>query len=308
MLKSRRLLAVLVLGFSSGLPLALSGSTLQAWMKTEDVDLTVIGLFSLVGLPYALKFLWAPLMDRFTPPFLGRRRGWILITQIAVMISVMLLALVKPSQFPGTTAFFALLVAFFSASQDIVIDAYRTDVLAESELGPGAGLHITGYRLAMLISGALALLLSDKISWKLVYFIMAFTMVIGLIATVLAPEPTVQVKPPHSIREATVLPLVEFLKRRGAYEILAFILLYKLDVVLATALTTPFMMEMGFSRTDIGLVTKGFGLAATIIGSLAGGFLMPKFGMKRGLLFFGFFKAFPLTRSGCLLARDMIIL
>jgi PAT family beta-lactamase induction signal transducer AmpG len=300
--KNRRLLAVLVLGFSSGLPLALTGATLQAWMKTEDVDLRVIGLFSLVGLPYALKFLWAPLMDRYTPPFLGRRRGWMLVTQILVMFSVMLLALAKPSHFPGMTAFFALMVAFFSASQDVVVDAYRTDVLAESELGPGAGLHITGYRIAMLVSGSLALLLSDKISWKLVYFAMAFMMIIGMIATLMAPEATVEVKPPRSLREAVVLPFVEFLKRRGAFEVLAFILLYKLDVVLATALTTPFMMDLGFSRTDIGLVTKGFGLAATIVGSLAGGLLMPKLGMKRGLFFFGIFQGVS-TYTFLMLAR-----
>jgi len=301
-LRSRRLLAVLLLGFSSGLPLALTGATLQAWMTTENVDLTVIGLFSLVGLPYALKFLWAPLMDRYVPPFLGRRRGWILVTQIAVMISVILLALVKPSHFPGTTAFFALLVAFFSASQDVVVDAYRTDVLAPSELGPGAGLHITGYRIAMLVSGSVALMLSDHISWKLVYFAMSLFMIIGMVTTVMAPEPTVQVKPPHSLREAAVLPFVEFLKRRGAFEILGFILLYKLDVVLATALTTPFIMGLGFSRTDIGVVTKGFGLVATVVGSLAGGMLLPKLGMKRGLFFFGIFQGVS-TYTFWMLAR-----
>jgi MFS transporter, PAT family, beta-lactamase induction signal transducer AmpG len=301
-LKSRRLLAVLLLGFSSGLPLALTGATLQAWMTTENVDLTVIGLFSLVGLPYALKFLWAPLMDRYVPPFLGRRRGWILVTQIAVMISVIMLALVKPSHFPGTTAFFALLVAFFSASQDVVVDAYRTDVLAPSELGPGAGLHITGYRIAMLVSGSVALMLSDHISWKLVYFAMSLFMIIGMVTTVMAPEPTVQVRPPHSLREAAVLPFVEFLKRRGAFEILGFILLYKLDVVLATALTTPFIMGLGFSRTDIGVVTKGFGLVATVVGSLAGGMLLPKLGMKRGLFFFGIFQGVS-TYTFWMLAR-----
>jgi PAT family beta-lactamase induction signal transducer AmpG len=291
LLRNRRLLAVSLLGFSSGLPLALTGATLQAWMASEKVDLSVIGMFSLVGLPYTLKFLWAPLLDRFALPTLGmglgRRRSWIFITQIALIMAIVFLGFVKPSELPGMTALVALVVSFLSASQDIVIDAYRTDILSGPELGPGAALHIAGYRIGMIVSGAVALILSDRMSWTLVYSVMALTLGVGLIATLIAPEPTVLVKPPRNLKDAVVLPFINFFKRQGSLEILAFILLYNINVVMATKLTTPFMMELGFTRTDIGVVTKGFGLLATILGTLAGGLLMPRLGMRRSLLFFG---------------------
>jgi PAT family beta-lactamase induction signal transducer AmpG len=294
LLRNRRLLAVALLGFSSGLPLALTGTTLQAWMTSEKVDLSVIGLFSLVGAPYALKFLWAPLLDRFAfPSFgmgLGRRRGWIFVTQIGLILAILCLGLVKPAALPLMTALVALVVSFLSASQDIVIDAYRTDVLSLSEMGPGAALHIAGYRIAMLVSGALALYLSDHMSWLLVYSIMALTLGVGLIATLIAPEPSASILAPRSLKEAVVFPFVEFFKRKGSFEILGFILLYKIDVVMATALTTPFILGLGFSRTDIAAVTKVFGLIATLLGTLAGGLLMPKLGMKKSLLYFGIFQ------------------
>jgi PAT family beta-lactamase induction signal transducer AmpG len=271
-------------------------------MKSEDVNLSLIGLFSLVGAPYALKFLWAPLLDRFKPPFLGRRRGWILVTQLVLIASILLLSMVKPAQFPAMTALVAFLVTFFSATQDLVIDAYRTDILTDEELGPGAALHIAGYRVGMIVSGAVALILADHFSWKLVYCGMAATLLIGIVGTALAPEPTSPTKPPRTLHEAVVLPMVEFFKRRSVFEVIAFLLFYKLDVVLAVALTTPFMLDMGFTKTDIGTVTKGFGLVATIVGTLAGGVLMPKLGMKRSLWVFGLIQGVS-TMTFWLLAR-----
>jgi len=282
-----RMAVVLLLGFSSGLPLALTATTLQAWMKSENVDLTVIGLFSLVGLPYGLKFLWAPVMDRFVPPFLGRRRGWMLISQIALIVTIAAMAFSSPVRLPVLTAVIAVLIAFFSASQDIVVDAYRTDLAEQEEIGPAASLYITGYRLGMLMSGAVALILSDHLSWQVVYLLMAAAMGIGVVATLSAPEPKTAAKPPQTIAEAVVLPFVEYFRRKGAFEVLGFIILYKIDVVIAMAMTTPFLLELGFTKTDIGAVTKGFGLVATIAGTLAGGAVMVKLGIKRSLWLFG---------------------
>ncbi len=278
---------VLLFGFSSGIPLALTGSTLQAWMTVEKVDLTVIGIFALVGLPYTLKFLWAPAMDRYVPPFLGRRRGWILITQFLLMIMLSVMALSSPSGAPGMLALVAFLVAFCSASQDIVVDAYRTEILSESERGIGVGIYIMGYRIAMIVSGALALVLSDHLSWRAVYLTMASVFAVAMVVTWFAPEPEHRAPPPKSMAEAITLPLLDFFKRRGAIESLIFILLYKLGDVAVGSMTMPFMISMGFSRTEIGAVNKGMGLAATIVGSLSGGALMMRLGQYRALWVFG---------------------
>lgn len=300
--RSPRLFWILLLGFSSGIPLALTGTTLQAWMTTEKVDLAVIGIFSLVGLPYTLKVLWAPLMDRFIPPFLGRRRGWMIVTQLALALVIAAMAFSDPSGATTLFAALALLVAFASASQDIVVDAYRTEVLEPQELGPGASVHILGYRIAMLTSGALALILADRLPWKTVYLLMAASLIVGVVASLLSPEPRLPERPPASLKEAIVEPFSEFLSRPGALEILLFILLYKLDVVMATALTTPFILEMGFSMTDIGAVTKGFGMAATIVGTLAGGAFVARAGMKVSLWTFGVLQSVS-TLSFLALAR-----
>ena len=284
---NRRIFFVLLLGFSSGIPLALTGTTLQAWMATEKVDLAVIGAFSLVGLPYTIKYLWSPLMDRFTPPFLGRRRGWMIVTQGALMIAIAAMAFCQPKTHPGILALLALLVAFCSSSQDIVVDAYRTEVLRPEELGPGAGVHILGYRVAMLTSGAIALILADRMPWHTVYLLMAGSLAIGMTASLLAPEPARPIKTPGTLREAVIEPFREFLGRRGASGMLLFIIFYKLDIVMATALITPFLMETGFSMTVIGAVTKWLGMAATIIGTLIGGAVVTKAGMKASLWIFG---------------------
>jgi PAT family beta-lactamase induction signal transducer AmpG len=300
--RSPRLFWVLLLGFSSGIPLALTGTTLQAWMATEKIDLTIIGVFSLVGLPYSVKYLWAPVMDRFIPPFLGRRRGWMLVTQLGLVLAIAAMAFSDPAGATTLFAVLAFLVAFVSASQDIVVDAYRTEVLEPLELGPGAGVHIMGYRIAMLTSGAIALILADQLPWKTVYLLMAGSLLVGVVASILSPEPALKEKPPASLKEAVVEPFLEFLSRRGAVGILLFVILYKLDVVMATALTTPFMLELGFTKTDIGAVTKGLGMAATIVGTLAGGAVVARMGMKASLWIFGILQSVS-TLAFLVLAR-----
>jgi PAT family beta-lactamase induction signal transducer AmpG len=284
---NRRIAAVLLLGFASGVPLALTGATLQAWMATEKVDLTVIGLFSLVAWPYTVKFLWSPLMDRFVPPFLGRRRGWIAVCQVLLILSIIAMGFSDPAHAPGITAAIAVLVAFFSASQDVVVDAYRTDVLEKDEIAPGASVYILGYRVATLVSGGVALILADHMSWRMVYLVMAATIGVGLVTTLLAPEPRTTMIAPKSMGDAVVLPFKEFFKRKGAYEVLAFMVFYKLDSVIAFAMMTPFMLELGFSKTDIGAVTKGFGLIATLAGTVMGGAATVRLGLRRALWIFG---------------------
>lgn len=288
---SKKMFAVFLTGFSSGIPLALTAGTLQAWMTDEKVDLAVIGFFALVGLPYTFKFLWAPILDRFVPPFLGRRRGWMFITQLFLALCIAAMAFVNPGQNTWLMAALAVGVAFFSASQDIVIDAYRTEILDPEERGVGAGLYIMGYRLAMLVSGALALILASTLSWTSVYLFMSATMIVGVCVSLFGPEPKLAVKPPETMKDAVISPFVEFFKRRGAIEILLFILFYKLGDVMAGALSTPFMMELGFEKAAIGGVNKGFGLVATLVGATMGGAIMMKIGINRSLWVFGILQA-----------------
>lgn len=290
--RNRRVAVVLFLGFASGLPLALTGGTLQAWMTVEGVDLTTIGIFTLVGLPYTWKFLWAPFMDRFVPPWLGRRRGWILATQIALMSGIALMGSLSPAHAPWALAGLALMVAFSSASQDIVFDAYRADILRAKERGVGAAVSVLGYRLAMLVSGALALILSDQIGWQATYWLMAGLMLLCMAATLLGPEPEIKVIPPRSMDEAVWGPLQEFFSRPGAIALLLLIILYKLGDAFAGSLTTAFLIRgVGFSATEVGAINKGMGLFATIIGVLFGGALMVKLGLFRSLLVFGILQA-----------------
>jgi MFS transporter, PAT family, beta-lactamase induction signal transducer AmpG len=289
---NRRIAVVLFLGFSSGLPLALTSGTLQAWMTVAGVDIATIGLFSLVGLPYLFKFLWAPVMDRFVPPLLGRRRGWIVLMQIALAAGIFVMASLDPAGVPVGLAALALLVAFLSASQDIVYDAYRTDVLREKERGAGAAVSVLGYRAAMLVSGALALIIADQIGWHATYSLMAMLMLALAIATVLGPEPEVPVKPPARLIEAIAGPLKDFFSRKDAWSILVLIVLYKLGDAFAGTLTTAFLLRgVGFSLTDVGAINKTLGLIATIVGALFGGALMVKLGLLRSLLLFGILQA-----------------
>jgi len=250
-----------------------------------------VGFFSLVGLPYALKVFWAPLMDRYSPPWLGKRRGWILSTQLLLAVAIFLLGCCSPSSFPVMVGLAALVTAFLSASQDIAIDAYRADVLREKELGPGAATVAVGYRSALLVSGSLALILSDHISWRTVYTLMAAIMIVNTIFTITAPEPDTRVISPKSLKEAVWGPLTGYFKRSGAVQILLFIMVYKLGNVLAGVMTTPFLLDLGFSRTDVGMVNKAFGLTSTILGALMGGGIISKIGIIRSLWVFGFLQA-----------------
>lgn len=283
---SRRMLVILLMGFSSGLPLALTAATLQAWMKDVGLNLAVIGVFSLVGLPYTLKFIWAPFLDRYVPPFFGRRRGWIVLFQLALVVAIAVMAYSDPLHNPWMFALIAFAVAFFSASQDVVVDAYRIEILPKEEFGLGAGISTMGYRLAMLTSGALALILADHIPWKDVYMLMALAMFVGIVASLWGEEPYVETKP-KSLWDAVALPLLEFFKRKGIWLVVLFIVLYKIDVVFTLALMTPFLMDIGFTKTDIGVVTKVFGLVAVIAGTLAGGLWALRLGLYRALWIFG---------------------
>ena len=296
------MLVAFVMGFACGLPLLLTISVLQAWMKDEGVDLTVIGMMALVGLPYTLKFLWAPFLDRFSLPLLGRRRGWMLFAQIALMISIASLGQSDPVQNPWLLAFAAFLVTFFSASQDIVVDAYRREDLADEELGLGSSLYVNGYRVGMLLASGGGLIMADYMDFSMVYLILAGCMLPGLITTLLTPEPEIPAGTPKTMREAVVDPLVEYFSRKGALWILAFILLYKIGDTMASAMTIPFYLDIGFSKSEIGAVVKMFGFWATIAGGLAGGIMMIRIGITRSLWVFGFLQAIS-TAGFALLAN-----
>jgi len=261
-------------------------------MAVAGVDLQTIGLFSLVGIPYAVKFLWSPFMDRYIPPWLGRRRGWILISQVTLMFGLTAMAFSSPREFPWVLAILACFVAFTSASQDIVIDAYRTDVLKERERGAGAAVFVMGYRIATLVSGALALVLSDHIGWQNTYLLMAAVMVIGIISTLAGPEPEEKVAAPVSLQEAIAGPLKEYFSRNAAIPLLFLIVLYKLGDAYAGVLTTAFLIKgIGFSASDVGTINKGFGFVSLIAGAMVGGSLMVRLGLFRSLLAFGILQA-----------------
>jgi PAT family beta-lactamase induction signal transducer AmpG len=277
----------LVMGFACGLPLLLTGSVLQAWMREDGIDLSVIGLFALVGLPYTLKFIWAPVMDRFTLPFLGRRRGWMLLAQLSLMVSIIWLGFSNPAEDPWLLAGIAFLVTFFSASQDIVVDAYRREDLQDNELGLGSSLYVNGYRIGMLLAGSGGLILADIFSFQMVYLLMALSMLVGVVTTLLAREPNEPEGTPKSIKEAVVDPFIEYFARPEALLVLAFILFYKIGDTMAASMTVPFYLDMGFSKSEIGTVVKLFGFWATIIGGLLGGIVILRWGINRSLWIFG---------------------
>ncbi len=289
---SRNISVLLFLGFSSGLPLVLTSGTLQAWMAVAGVDLRSIGIFSLIGLPYTLKFLWSPFMDRYVPPLFGRRRGWIILTQIGIILGIVLMSIGSPKEDLLFFGVVALIVAFLSASQDIVTDAYRTDILREQERGLGAAVFVTGYRIAMLVGGALALIFSDQIGWKNTYLFMAGLMVIGIAAAFLGNESDNKIVPPKTLQEAVGGPLKDFFSRKGAVVMLILIVLYKLCDAYAGTMTTPFLIRgIGFTATDVGTINKGLGLLSVIFGAMAGGTLMVRLGLFRSLLIFGILQA-----------------
>jgi PAT family beta-lactamase induction signal transducer AmpG len=288
---SARMLVAFVMGFACGLPLLLTISLLQAWMKEEGVDLSVIGLMALVGLPYTLKFIWAPFFDRYTLSFLGRRRGWLIVAQLALVLSIIILGFSDPVDQPWILASAALLVTFFSASQDIIVDAYRREDLSDKELGLGSSLYINGYRMGMLLASGGGLILADYFSFSGVYLIMAGCMLPGIVTTLIAREPDQPEGTPQTLKDAVIQPLVEYFNRSGAFWILAFILCYKIGDTMASAMTTPFYLDIGFTKTEIGTVVKLFGFWATIVGSLVGGVLMLRLGINRSLWFFGILQA-----------------
>jgi len=290
------------MGFASGLPLLLTLSVLQAWMKEEGVDLAVIGLMALVGLPYTLKFLWAPVLDRYTIPIFGRRRGWLLIAQTALVLAIIALSVTNPSQHPWMVALAAFWVTFFSASQDIVIDAYRREDLADEELGLGSSLYINGYRTGMLLASGGGLIMADHIPFSMVYLIMAACLLPGILTTLLTPEPETPKGTPKTLQEAIVQPFVEYFSRPEAIWILAFILFYKIGDTMASTMTTPFYLDIAFTKTEIGSIVKLFGFWATIAGSLAGGMIMLKVGIYRSLWLFGILQALS-TAGFALLAQ-----
>jgi len=296
------MLVALLMGFACGLPLLLTITVLQAWMKEQGVDLTVIGMISLVGLPYTLKFLWAPVMDRFTLPFLGRRRGWLLVAQAALMVSISGLGFTDPGENPWMMAVVAFLVTFFSASQDIVVDAYRREDLPDQELGMGSSLYVNGYRVGMLLASGGGLIMADHMPFFMVYQIMAACMLPGVVTTLLAPEPKINEGTPESMKQAVFDPLIEYFSRRGALWILAFILFYKIGDTMASAMTIPFYLDIGFSKTQIGAVVKLFGFWATMAGTLIGGVIMLRLEINRSLWIFGFLQAVS-TAGFAVLAR-----
>ncbi len=289
---SRPLALMFPMGFASGLPLALSSGTLQAWLTVAGVDIKTIGLFSMVGIPYTLKFVWSPVMDRFNIPVFGRRRGWIILCQAFLIAITCSMATIDPSNQAGPMGLAALLLAFFSASQDIVIDAYRTDSLEERERGLGVGLTVTGYRIAMLVSGALALILADHMGWQTTYLLMAGVMTGATIFTFIAPEPALSGRPPKDMREAVVEPIRDLFERKAMISFLLLIVLYKIGDAFAGTLTTAFLIRgAGFSPTDVGTINKGLGLVATILGAMVGGGLMTRMGLYGSLMLFGILQA-----------------
>jgi PAT family beta-lactamase induction signal transducer AmpG len=292
----RRLLVILLMGFSSGLPLLLTLSTLSYWLSKVGVDRTAIGLFASVGLPYSVKFLWAPFLDQIRPPFLGRRRGWALVIQICLAASIVVLGFTDPAIDPWWTAVAAIVVAFFSASQDIVIDAYRIEILPEEEQGAGAAATQVGYRFGLLAAGAGALALSDYVAWHWVFIMLAALVGVGMVAFLIAPEPDVAPAVKHEtfaswIADSVIAPLMDFIGRRGWIVILLFVLCYKVGEAISGTMATPFYVELGFTGVEIAAVSKVFGIIATLVGTLAGGLVVARFGIMRALLLGGILQA-----------------
>ncbi|TBR14250.1 AmpG family muropeptide MFS transporter [Rugosibacter aromaticivorans] len=288
-LLNRRMLLCVFTGFSSGLPLYLLLNLLPAWLRSEGVNLKTIGLFALIQFPYTWKFLWAPLLDRYAPP-LGRRRGWMVITQIGLLCSIATLGFLSPTVALDSIVWLTIAIALFSATQDIALDAFRREILPEQELGLGNSVHVNAYRIAGLVPGSLSLILADHLPWVQVFIITALFMLPGLLLALFAAEPAVAKSAPKTLREAVVEPFHEFVTRAGWREavlILAFIFLYKLGDSMSTALATPFYLDMGFAKSQIGVVAKNAGLWPAVIGGLLGGLWMVKIGINRALWLFG---------------------
>jgi PAT family beta-lactamase induction signal transducer AmpG len=287
-----RVAAALTLGFASGLPFNLPQSTLQAWLASSGISLKTLGWFTLLAAPYTFKFLWAPFLDRYAPPLLGRRRGWIFIFQLSLGVAIAALGLTSPAESLRAMALCGGIVVFLSASQDIVIDAYRTDTLRAAERGLGSTATQIGWRVATLLSGALALFLSGSLGWRNVYLLMACLMAATSIATWLAPEPEHRVVPPRELREAVIEPLRELLARPGMRALLLLVFLYKFGDAFALSLQTAFLIKgVGFTAREVGEVAKTINIIATLSGTLVGGLLFARLGLFRSLVLFGLLQA-----------------
>ena len=289
-LANRRMLICVLTGFSSGLPLYLLLNLVPAWLKTEGLSLKAIGAFALIQFPYTWKFVWSPFLDRYALPLLGRRRGWMGATQVLLLGAIAWLGTLSPTSELGMVIGLTALIAFLSATQDIVLDAYRRELLPEIELGIGNAIHVNAYKLAGLVPGSLSLVLADHLPWQQVFLVTALFMAPGLAMTLMVKEPVTASGAPRTLRDAVVEPFREFFGRHGvrsALVVLAFIFLYKLGDSLCTALATPFYLDMGFSKTEIGLIAKNAGLWPSVIGGLLGGLWMVKLGINRALWVFG---------------------
>jgi len=297
-LVGRHMLICLFNGISAGIPLFFLYQLVPAWLRSEGVNLKTIGLFSLVGIPYTWKFLWSPLMDRFSLPFLGRRRGWMLVSQVALLITMASLGIFNPHHDMILIAVVSIIAAFFSASQDIVLDAYRRELLPDNELGLGNSMYVNGYRAAVFIPGGLGLILADRMSWSSVFVVVSLFMLIGIVKTLLINEAYVEFQRPKNLGDAVVIPFREFFCREGgissAMTILAFLFFYKLGDNMATALSTPFYLDLGFSKTVIGSLVKLVNFWAMLLGSLIGGATIYKIGINRSLWLFGFVQMFSI--------------
>jgi PAT family beta-lactamase induction signal transducer AmpG len=287
---NKRMLICVFTGFASGMPLYVLFQLVPAWLHEGGVSLTEIGLFALVGIPYTWKFAWAPFMDRWVPPFLGRRRGWMVIFQLALIVSIGVLGMYEPAKSTWLIAWLAVAVAFFSASQDVALDAYRRELLPDSELGLGNAIHVQAYRISSLIPGSLALILADSLPWSTVFWITGAFMSVGVVMTLVVSEPESELPPAMGLGEAVKAPFFEYLSRRGwrgVLLVLSFMFLYKIGDNMATALATPFYLDLGFTKTQIGLVAKHAALWPAVAGGLLGGLVMLKLGINRSLWLFG---------------------
>ncbi|OWY26769.1 AmpG family muropeptide MFS transporter [Herbaspirillum robiniae] len=294
---NRRMLICVFLGFTSGLPLFILLSLLQAWLAKSGLNVKTLGLFALVMFPYTWKFVWSPLMDRFHFGRMGRRRGWMFFTQLLLFLGIGAMGMLDPLTEVGAIAFMASVVAFLSASQDIAIDAFRREILPDEELGLGSAIHVNAYKLSGMVPGALSLVLADRMPWPTVFWVTAAFMLPGLLCSLLVKEPKVYGTPPKSLSDAVVLPFREFIARGGwgnALWVLGFIFLYKLGDSMATALATKFYIDLGFSMTEIGVVSKTTSLWASVAGGILGGIWMVKLGINRGLWVFGVLQAIPI--------------
>ena len=288
-LLTRKMLICIFTGFSSGLPLYLLLNLLPAWLRSEGVDLKTIGFFALIQFPYTWKFLWSPLLDRFSIPGFGRRRGWMLVTQIGLLFVIGSLGGLSPKDNIWPILWLATLLSLLSATQDISVDAFRREILSDNELGIGNAVHVNAYRIAGLIPGSLSLILADRLPWNEVFWITGAFMIPGMVMAWMVSEPSIK-GAPKTLRQAVTEPFHEFIGRqgwRGALMVLGFIFLYKLGDSLCTALATPFYLDMGFTKTDIGLIAKHAGLWPAVIGALLGGLWMVKIGINRALWLFG---------------------